>query len=297
MNPADDGDREVPVMTARSGRTGNGPRARAVALAVTLSLGLHVLVWWGFGRLRQEGGEPPGGPTLCDTRLFLDLSPGRVSPKKGAEEEQGFQVQVAAPSPPPGGDRGTAPVVRLHGQGGGSPHGTAAVGNGPAKFFEMPVRCRRVVFVVDRSLSMANHGALTLARRELLACLRSLSPDALFQVVLYNVTAEPMPGGMLAVSYVNLRRVEEVLARTHPSGGTDHVAALRCAFALRPEAVFLVTDADDLTAEQQRLITAINRDHIVIHTINVGQRPTAGGMLEELARATGGRHISFTAPR
>src|SRR4051794_30050259 len=109
--PAGGRDREVPVMTARPGRTGNGPRARAVVLAVTLSLGLHVLLWWGFGRLRQEGDEPPDGETLCDTRLFLDLSPGRIKPRKGTEEEQGFDVQVAAPSPSPSGSGGTAPVV------------------------------------------------------------------------------------------------------------------------------------------------------------------------------------------
>src|SRR5256885_13286110 len=55
----------------------------------------------------------------------------------------------------------------------------------------------------------------------------------------------------------------------------SHVRALRRAFELRPEAIFLVTDADDLTAEQVRLIAAINHDHVILHTINVGQATSA----------------------
>jgi Mg-chelatase subunit ChlD len=185
----------------------------------------------------------------------------------------------------------------MHGQGDGGHHGATGSNGGPARFFQMPVSSRRIVFVIDRSLSMGSDGALALARRELIACLRSLSPDSVFQVVLYNLSAEPLPGGMLAATDGSLSCVEQVLARTHPSGGTDHVRALRCAFELRPEVIFLVTDADDLTTEQVRLIAAINRDHVVIHTINVGQGESAGGMLEQLARQSGGQYVRLTAPR
>ena len=64
-----------------------------------------------------------------------------------------------------------------------------------------------------------------------------------------------------------------------------------------PGRIFLVTDADDMTALQAQQIESINRDHVVIHTINVGRSVNATGMLQQLARASGGQYLQFTAPR
>jgi len=53
--------------------------------------------------------------------------------------------------------------------------------------------------VIDRSISMATSGALSRAKRELVASLRALPADARFQVIVYSHFAQPLlPGGWQA---------------------------------------------------------------------------------------------------
>ena len=75
-------------------------------------------------------------------------------------------------------------------------------------------------------------------------------------------------------------------------GGTDHLAALRRAVALEPDVIFFVTDADDMTADQVRNVTQLNRARAVIHAVEVnndreGREETP---LKLLARLNGGTH-------
>ena len=51
---------------------------------------------------------------------------------------------------------------------------------------------------------------------------------------------------LLTVEPETIREVEQVLAETRPEGGTNHEKAFEVALGLEPEAIFLVTDADDL---------------------------------------------------
>lgn len=267
---------------------------RAVWVAVLASLAFHVLLWLGFCRLRPANPFPLEPDTPVVSTVFLHLPPSPLPP--GIEESQGFEVKIAPSSVPSETGTPAAPVVRAHGSGTKQAPAQGATGSRAPAFFQVPVATRRVVFVVDRSLSMGRGGALSRARRELLTCLRALDPDAVFQVVLYNLAADPLPGGMMAPTEASLRCVEEVLAHTHPRGATDHVRALTSALTLRPDVVFLVTDADDLTTEQVRHITGVNRAHVVIHTIDVSRR-TGTGMLAEVARLNGGRHVCLTEPQ
>jgi hypothetical protein len=145
---------------------------------------------------------------------------------------------------------------------------------------------------MDRSLSMGLTGAYSRAEAELMRCLNALPETTLFQVVLYNRAAEPLPGNrLLPVSADAVAHVGALLRETVPEGATDHAKALLVAMSFQPDAVFLVTDADDLTQAQAREITRLNRTRAVLHTIDVSRRLRAANMLEQLSRANDGQHI------
>jgi hypothetical protein len=141
---------------------------------------------------------------------------------------------------------------------------------------------------------MGLSGGLRRARAELREALRALPPDAWFQVLFYNRGVEPaLPagaGGMLRADPATigqaLARIEEVPA----SGGTSHLPALQAALWLRPEAVVLITDADDLSPADVQSITRINAGRSRIHVAEVTRPGKASPTLATLASVNGGTH-------
>ena len=142
-------------------------------------------------------------------------------------------------------------------------------------FFDVPARGRSIVYLIDASSSMGPSGALALATRELLASLARLPADARFQVLTYNSRVTPLlpryPEGMPA-SPLMLDQVAQALRELEPVGATDHGRALREALSLRPDALFFLTDADDLTADHLRIAAQSNRGWTVIHVIELTTR-------------------------
>ena len=126
-------------------------------------------------------------------------------------------------------------------------------------------------------------------------CLHALPSDAVFQVVLYNRGVETLSGGMRKVTEETLRQAEVLLAQTQAEGGTDHEKAFICALNYRPDAIFLVTDADDLTPAVLKGISRTNHDQVAIHTIDVGRRRAPCALLEELAQQNRGTHMRVFA--
>jgi hypothetical protein len=280
---------------------------RAIVGALLLSILLHGLLLAAFGFLKGQERELASEP--IDTRitedgpsLFLDLSSESSRKAKQASEEPlpTYPVHLEPASPFTAGNEQGPQVVARTGPAGASGRGTpseagSGAGSGRASFFRVPVLCRRPVFVIDRSLSMGPSGGLNAARRELSRCLRALPAEAVFQVVLYNRGVETLSGGMLPVTAQTLREAEELLAQTQAEGGTDHEKAFICALNYRPDAIFLVTDADDLTPEVLKAIARTNHDQVAIHTIDVARRRTPCALLEDLARQNRGTHIRVFA--
>lgn len=277
-------------------KTPGGLPRHAVKSALLISTAVHGLLLFGFALVntRTRAAMPlldckvvaPEGSFL----LSLDapgaggLSDGGIVP---IHVNQGPLSPIAA-GPGPVVDTtamaGVKPAGGPPGQGAGGPGGKGA------SFFQVPIRGRSVVYVVDRSLSMLG-GALGTARAALLASLEVLPPNASFQVVFYNTAAEPLrlgrSEGLLPADPNMLSRAAAVIRAVRPAGNTDHARALRCGLALHPDVLFLVTDADDLSPSQVRATTRINRGRSVIHAVCVGRRHTAAA-LEQLAQANGG---------
>src|SRR5262249_18217736 len=140
---------------------------------------------------------------------------------------------------------------------------------------------RSVVYLLDRSMSMGPHGALERARRELSDGLRRLPPGALFQVIPYNRTAEPLRvngrDGLLPADPETVGRVEQVVQALCASGGTDHVEAIRKGLLFRADVLYVISDATDareLPAAEVRRLTQLNNGRTQLHAVELSRQRT-----------------------
>lgn len=187
-------------------------------------------------------------------------------------------------------------AARGHGTTGvsGTSSGSGAGDGCGVAFYAVPARGHQVVFVIDRSVSMGLNGALERVKHELLASLARLPADVRFQVILYNRSAQPLIlGGAVALApatTANRDAVARQLDALEAEGATDHLPALSLALSYEPDVIYFLTDADDLTAEQVRQVTRLNRGRAIIHTLEL----TAANAhreempLHQLARANRG---------
>ena len=113
-------------------------------------------------------------------------------------------------------------------------------------FFGIRARGQFFVFVVDQSGSMIDDDRLTRAKIELRRSVFALQPPQRFEVIFYNDEATPMPGGPLPRS-ADQRTKNQLTSWLHligPDGGTEPRSAVALALALRPDAVFLLSDGE-----------------------------------------------------
>jgi len=189
------------------------------------------------------------------------------------------------------------------GSGGGSGGGIGR-GIGPGtEFFGAREHGRSFAYVIDCSGSMASRNSLEVAKRQLLASLNQLPPDALFSVIFYNLRARVFADpsgqqGLMPATTANKVRVQSQLQTVAPDGGTDHMVALRTALGLKPEVIFFLTDADLMTNNEVNEVLAEARGSR-IQAVEFG-RGTDLGMetpLRRLATTTGGtyRYIDVTS--
>lgn len=239
-------------------------------------------------RISAEGRSNPGRPDLdAAARLLSDGPPAGEPPPD------------VAPIGPPTTGLG---LISGEGSGGGGGTGGGSGGGigkgiGPGtEFFGATERAASFAYVIDCSGSMSNKDALRIAKVELLSSLDRLPPDARFTVVFYNIRATAFPdeagkASLMAATRENKDRVRARLSAIRPDGGTDHARALRAAFALKPEAVFFLTDAERLEGGEVQAL----RDEagaIRIQAVEFGDGPSTGGAspLRDLATATGGAY-------
>jgi hypothetical protein len=190
----------------------------------------------------------------------------------------------------PGAPGGAPPSAAKTGNGG------AGSGNGSGSMFAPAPTAKSVVYVLDRSGSMGQADAYRRACGAVLANLAQWPATTQFQVVAYNSKAQPLcvnaSLGLLPNNTDTLQKVAVLLAALPPTGWTDHRCGLRCGLLLAPDVLYLVTDADDLTAEDVRWITNLNRGRTVIHTIEMHSRHSARatGALAQLASGNKGTY-------
>jgi hypothetical protein len=178
-----------------------------------------------------------------------------------------------------------------------SAHGGA---QGPAetRVFGVAGKGTRFVYVFDRSSSMEG-APLAAAKRELIASLQQLEPRHQFQIMFYNEAPEMMPsfrGAHTAMTFADergKRLAASFAGGVFAHGGTEHLLALKAALALRPDVIFVLTDANEpqMRPDELRLVRQINRG-TAICTIEFGLGPPqpSYNFLQQLAAENGGEH-------
>lgn len=292
--------------------------------AVVLSIALHLLGVGGLFWLGRQAGSAESGVRVLDTLvvegpavsvLLMDERPPvapRPLPPQVTQSlpelplpvptppmpEPTGVVQAALPTPvatanqhePSRPPPSAAQTGISQAQAGAGPRGSAA----GASFFALSApRAQRIVYVIDCSASMGQHGHLDRARQELLVSLDTLPPTAAFQIVIYNGYAEPLRlggrTGLVAATPAIKLEVAQRLEQLRAAGRTDHLQALRCALELEPEVIFFLTDAGDMKPEEIRRIGLLNQGRAAIHCIELRRgRPLGDSPLSQLARGNRG---------
>jgi len=165
-----------------------------------------------------------------------------------------------------------------------------------ASFFGITAGGRFFIYVLDRSGSMVDDGRIARATIELRRSVGALRDPQRFEVIFYNDEAATMPGGPIprpADSHAK-RMLRSWLETVEPDGGTRPRTAVLQALALRPDAVFLLSDGDfpDGTVEA---IARANTREIPIHCVDLAGG-LAGDALPRIARDSGGRYVSRPGP-
>jgi hypothetical protein len=167
-------------------------------------------------------------------------------------------------------------------------------GGATTTFFGVPAQGQRIVYVLDRSCSMGLQGALTAARHELEASLARLPATAWFQVIEYNTSAAPLLGGktLLPATPENIGLATAALEALAPARGTLHLEALLMALALQPDAIYFLTDADELNPTDCAQVTRANAGTSMIHTfeLTIANRGHPDMPMQRLARDNHGTY-------
>jgi hypothetical protein len=303
------------------------PSTQSPWLPLACSLALHSLVLLGGWLLLGNNDRLPTRCGNCvdpDRRLTLTaIFDGGGGKGGGAPHPKAIDPRVEEPPPidpavtltqspefnsinftpvevtPPGGPAGVtgaAPGIRTSTPGeGGLPggHGSGAP-PGPS-FFQVATPARSVVYVLDRSGSMGPSGALRRAQEELVLSLRRLSPEVLFQVLVYN-DQEPQflvnPERLLPAQPDAVDRAVQALNELRARGETNHFTALSRALFLSPEVIYFVTDGQDLTPKDVNVLTKQNGGRTAIHVIELVRRrePLLDGPLVQLAHNNRGTY-------
>jgi Ca-activated chloride channel family protein len=177
--------------------------------------------------------------------------------------------------------------------------GDEASGLGETTFFDIAAKGNRFIYVVDRSGSMYDHGAIRVAKEELVTSLSALEQTQQFQVLFYNQKLLEMHGNddrpqMQWATDINRTFARQFISNVQPDGGTDHMPALKKALRFQTDHLFFLTDADQpvLSARELNEIKTLNNGRTKIHCVEFGKGPelSSDNFLKKLARDNGGTY-------
>lgn len=191
------------------------------------------------------------------------------------------------------------------GRGGKAGRGTGPGGPGDGEgfgettFFDIEAKGNRFLYVLDRSGSMFNHGAIRVAKEELVVSLAALEQTQQFHVLFYNQGLLELTGNgdcpqMQWATDINRTLARQFISSVQPDGSTDHMPALKKALRYQPDHLFFLTDADQpiLSARELHEIKTTNNGRTKIHCVEFGKGQELSGdnFLKKLARDNDGTY-------
>jgi len=126
---------------------------------------------------------------------------------------------------------------------------------------------REIVFVLDRTGSMAAGDKLAQAKNALNYCLDRLNATDRFNLITFNESPDALNQGLLAATRANVEKAHRFIADTEPSGGTNIDEALRTAVGLlrgetgTQKMVIFLTDGLPTVGETnvEAILAAVNK--------------------------------------
>lgn len=194
----------------------------------------------------------------------------------------------------------------IHAAGNRSPAEPPSPGQGRTGIFGLEATGNRFVYVFDRSASMGESAGRPLdeARRELLASIDELGDSRQFHVIFYNdrltmFTPSGQRGRPVFADDDTKRQVRRFVESVEAEGGTRHYEAVAAALKLAPDAIFLLTDADegdDLTEDELRQLSrSLGRAQCMVVQFG-GTDGRRSPRLARLAAESGGNYKAVVTP-
>jgi hypothetical protein len=200
-------------------------------------------------------------------------------------------IVVAASSG--GGARGEAPKSRDGIRGSSVEDNYAKV-----SVFGVEGTGNKFVYLFDRSASMEG-APLATAKRRLVESLATIDELQQFHVIFFNQRLMPLriSGSRDRIPFAsdrNKKLATQFINSVKADGGTDRVAALRHALAIRPDVIFFLSDADDpMSAKEVAEVVQLNErmgGQICVIEFGRGDTKPKSNFLTQLARETGGQY-------
>ena len=149
------------------------------------------------------------------------------------------------------------------------------------------------VFILDISGSMNNDGKLSLSRGSLDAFIRALGAEDRFEVITFNVAANPLFRELQVADDMSKNLAEDFLSQQKARGGTVLEPAIRAAYRYndtdRPLNVVVLSDGMTEQSERQTLLRLIAErpEATRVFAIGVGNEVNRP-LLEQMAQDAGG---------
>jgi hypothetical protein len=279
----------------------SGPPTRGrLVVAIAVSVSLHALIGLAWLTFPEPAATAGGGistvvegPNDHDT-VFVIVDPPvpravptlLPEPAAGQAPPAHLPPAVVTPSVAAAGPGAVT-------QSGHSPREAASLteSGSPAPLHGRVKAGQSIVYVLDRSSSMGINDLLRAATVALKASLSQLDQKARFQVVAYNGAATPMGTELQPANPENIERATRWLGGLVAEGKSDHVAGFREAVWLHPDAIYLLTDADDLDEREVKAIAELVRLSVSLNVTLFAAGPVrhaAESPLERFVRFRGG---------
>lgn len=165
-------------------------------------------------------------------------------------------------------------------------YGPPGTGKKEVKFLGAEGKGNRLVFVIDKSGSMSG-ARFQAARTALTQTLRTLPPETHFMIYFFDTNAEPMPvPEMLPATPANIDYAVKWVDARAIGGGTDPNTALRFAFGLRPDTIWLLSDGE--FPDPRAMLRQFNPQRAVRINAIAFQDPSGAAQLKSIADENGG---------
>jgi hypothetical protein len=157
----------------------------------------------------------------------------------------------------------------------------ASLDRGTPRYYDVPIRAKRLVFILDTSKSMAASDMITrleAAKRELTKTIDELPGGVLFNIVVFNSTVSVWQDKLAPASESWKTHAKAFVHAQRPIGKTATYDALQAAYKLdsNVETFFLLSDgapSDGEIVKLDTLLEAIRKQNrqrrVTINTIGV----------------------------